>query len=74
MPPDVDTQTGDQLDQDHAPETNGRMSVCRRCGSQTDGPDGAHHRPTERQTARIRDWLVAETRRVHLAQARQARG
>jgi len=29
---------GSQLDEHHAPETNGRMSVCRRCGTSTDGP------------------------------------
>jgi hypothetical protein len=74
MAPDGDTHTGSQLDEDHAPETNGRMSVCRRCGSQTDGPAGRHHLPTERQSARVRDWLIAESRRVHLARARQVRG
>jgi hypothetical protein len=26
-------QLGSRLDEDHAPETNGRMSVCRRCGA-----------------------------------------
>ena len=34
-------QTGIHLDEHHVPETNGRMSVCRRCGAQTDGPVGS---------------------------------
>jgi hypothetical protein len=50
------------------------MAVCRRCGSQTDGPDGGHHMPTDRQMTRIREWLVAESRKVHIQRAREARG
>ena len=71
MSPDGETHTGSQLDQDHAPETNGRMSVCRRCGSQTDGPHGGNHMPTERQLTRIRDWLAAESRRMQVQRARE---
>jgi len=71
--PEGETLTGSQLDAHHAPETNGRMPVCRRCGSQTDGPAGAHHLPAERQMARIRDWLVAEAQRTHIQRVRQAR-
>jgi len=67
-----DTRTGTQLDQHHLPETNGRMAVCRRCGSQTDGP-GLHHLPAERQMARIQSWLVAETTKLHVQQAKEAR-
>ena len=72
MPHEVDSHTGSQLDEDHSPETNGRMAVCRRCGSQTEGPDGGHHVPTERQMARIRGWLVAEATRMHVQRAREA--
>jgi len=74
VPADGETHTGDLLDLDHAPETNGRMSVCRRCGSQTDGPQGAHHFPSDGQMARIQEWLVAESQRVHIERARAARG
>lgn len=65
---------GGRLDRDHAPETNGRMSVCRRCGSQTDGPDGGHHVPSERQMVRVREWLVAESQKIHIRRIREARG
>jgi hypothetical protein len=44
-------QLASRLDEHHAPETNGRMSVCRRCGAQTDGPKGRHV-PNERQLER----------------------
>ena len=71
MSADGETHTGDLLDLDHAPETNGRMSVCRRCGSQTDGPHGGNHVPTERQLTRIRDWLAAESRRIQIQRSRE---
>ena len=45
------THIGTQLDEHHSPETNGRMSVCRRCGAQTDDPMGLHHSPFEGQLA-----------------------
>lgn len=73
MTPESESHTGSQLDEHHAPETNGRMAVCRRCGSQTDGPEGRHHMPTERQMGRIREWLIAESTRMHIARAREAR-
>ena len=47
------------------------MSVCRRCGSQTDGPLGGSHMPTERQMTRIREWLVAESQRMQIKRARE---
>jgi hypothetical protein len=74
MAPDGEMHTGGQLDQNHTPETNGRMSVCRRCGSMTDGADGAHHMPSERQIARIREWLVADSRKLDIKRALEARG
>lgn len=61
---------GTQLDEDHAPETNGRMSVCRRCGTQTDGAAGLHHTPNERQLARSKSWLIAEVQRRRIERAR----
>ena len=74
MPPEEENHTGSQLDQDHSPETNGRMSVCRRCGSQTDGSIGRYHMPSERQMTRIRAWLVAESKKQHIKHALEARG
>jgi hypothetical protein len=63
---------GSQLDQHHQPETNGRMSVCRRCGTQTDDPAGHHHQPSERQLTRSGEWLQSQARVARIAQA-QAR-
>jgi len=74
MPPEGEMHTGAQLDQDHSPETNGRMSVCRRCGSQTDDPVGRHHMPSERQMTRMRGWLVAESKKIDIKLALKARG
>jgi hypothetical protein len=66
------SQVGTQLDEDHAPETNGRMSVCRRCGARTDGPVGLHHRPDERELPRSTAWLIAEAQRRRLDHIRRA--
>ena len=74
MPQPDETPTGSQLDQNHPPETNGRMSVCRRCGSQTDGPSGARHMPADRQITRVREWLIAESTKTHIDRVRRARG
>jgi hypothetical protein len=65
--------TGGQLDQNHSPETNGRMSVCRRCGSRTEGVLGEHHMPSDGQMARIRDWLIAESKKMDIQRALEAR-
>jgi hypothetical protein len=64
---------GRQLDDNHMPETNGRMSVCRRCGSQTDGPGGQHHAPAERQLTRSGEWLLAQLRIGHIDRMKAAR-
>jgi len=63
-----------QLDEHHAPETNGRMAVCRRCGSRTDSPSGSHHAPAEHQLDRSADWLTGQARLTHLDDVRKARG
>jgi hypothetical protein len=70
MIPSETSLVGTQLDEDHAPETNGRMSICRRCGSDTDGPAGLHHVPHERQLARSSGWLVSEAQRRRIKLAR----
>jgi hypothetical protein len=53
---------GVRLDEHHAPETNGRMPVCRRCGAQTNGPDGRQHIPDDRRLARSNEWLDMQMR------------
>ena len=64
-------QVGIQLDQDHAPETNGRMAVCRRCGAHTDGPAAVHHTPDLRELPRSASWLVAEAQRRRIKRAQE---
>jgi hypothetical protein len=61
---------GARLDEHHPPETNGRMAVCRRCGTQTDDPKGHQHVPDERQVLRSSRWLDAELHMSHIAEAR----
>ena len=64
------SHVGVRLDEHHSPETNGRMAVCRRCGSQTDGPEGHQHIPDERQLARCNEWLNAQSRMRHIDRVR----
>ncbi len=49
------------------------MSVCRRCGTQTDDPAGHHHQPSVRQLGRSGEWLVSQARVARIAQARTLR-
>lgn len=67
------SHVGIQLDEHHAPETNGRMAVCRRCGGLTDGPMGLHHTLHERQVGRSTEWLNAQSRIKDIARARELR-
>jgi hypothetical protein len=53
---------GSRLDDDHLPETNGRMAVCRRCGSHTETPEGLKHAPDERQLTKSNEWLDMQDR------------
>ena len=62
---------GTRLDEHHRPETNGRMAICRRCGSQTDDIQGHQHVPNERQLGRSNDWLDAQSRLSHFERLRQ---
>jgi hypothetical protein len=64
------SHVGGQLDEDHAPETNGRMSVCRRCGARTDEA-ALHHVPDERQVDRSIGWLIAQVHRSRIERARK---
>jgi hypothetical protein len=63
-----------QLDEDHAPETNGRIPVCRRCGARTDGPTGVHHVIQEGRAGRSSEWLVAQSRLRDIAHSQMLRG
>jgi hypothetical protein len=60
---------GARLDEDHLPETNGRMAVCRRCGIMTESSEGRQHRPAERQLAQANEWLDLQTRMAKLARS-----
>jgi hypothetical protein len=68
------SDVGVQLDSHHKPETNGRMSVCRRCGSRTDSPEGQHHEVREALAPRFQQWLVAQSRLLDIEQAKALRG
>ncbi len=63
---------GRRLDDDHFPETNGRMPVCRRCGFRTTGEASDHHAPVEAQEARANRWLDGQVRARHLARIKDA--
>jgi len=63
-------QLGTRLDEDHLPETNGRMAVCRRCGAVTDGPHGGHA-PRGAQLVRNSEWLDTQSRISGIAKARE---
>jgi hypothetical protein len=67
------TSVGARLDEHHPPETNGRMSVCRRCGTKTDDPLGRQHVPDERQVIRSNKWLDAQLRVSRIERARYLR-
>jgi hypothetical protein len=64
---------GARLDEHHPPETNGRMAVCRRCGTKTDDPNGHQHVPDERQVIRSGRWLDAQLRVSRIERANYMR-
>lgn len=53
---------GARLDEHHSPETNGRMAVCRRCGAQTNEPNGRQHVPHELRLGHSNAWLDMQIR------------
>jgi hypothetical protein len=67
------SQVGAQLDEHHSPETNGRMSVCRRCGALTESPAGLQHIPHPSQVDRSNQWLTAQSRLRQIDVARERR-
>ncbi len=67
-----DASLGVRLDEDHLPETNGRMAVCRRCGFRTAGMRSDRHAPVDGQEAKAKRWLDAEAHARRVAKARGA--
>jgi hypothetical protein len=63
---------GSRLDEDHAPETNGRMPVCRRCGFRTTGATSDVHALIEAEEARANQWLDAQAQVRRVAKGRDA--
>jgi hypothetical protein len=65
-------QLSERLDQDHAPETNGRMAVCRRCGFRAESKTGEHHVLVDGQQTRVQSWLGGRATANRLTKAREA--
>jgi len=61
-----------RLDEDHFPETNGRMAVCRRCGFRTISETSDRHAPVDIQVTRASRWLDAQAHARKGAQVRRA--
>lgn len=68
------SDVGALLDEHHHPEANGRIAVCRRCGARTDSPAGEHHVVPEDRASRSVEWLSAQSRLRHIADAKLRRG
>ena len=66
------SRLGTRLDEDHVPETNGRMAVCRRCGFRTAGVTSDRHLPGETQQASANRWLDAQAQARRVAKAQGA--
>ena len=66
------TELSERLDQDHTPETNGRMAICRRCGFRATSEAGEHHVLLEEQAARATSWLGGQATANRLTKAREA--
>jgi hypothetical protein len=62
-----------QLDEHHAPETNGRIAVCRKCGARTEGPEGVHHVLQDKSLGRSSEWLDAQSRLRHIEHSKMLR-
>ena len=65
-------QLSQRLDEDHLPETNGRMAICRRCGFRATSEAGEHHVLIEGQGARAEGWLGGQATANRLTKAKQA--
>ncbi len=67
-----ESSMGTQLDQDHLPETNGRMAVCRRCGFRTAGVTSDRHAPIGAQEAKATQWLDGQAHARRVTKAKRA--
>jgi hypothetical protein len=65
-----DAPIGTRLDEDHAPETNGRMAICRRCGFRTAGVTSDRHAPPDTQEGKANRWLDTQAHARRVAKAR----
>jgi hypothetical protein len=66
------TVLGARLDENHTPETNGWMAVCRRCGFRTEGPEG-RHAPHALQVSAAESWLDHDALGSSIARLRSRR-
>jgi hypothetical protein len=73
MAPSDTSQVSLLLDEDHAPETNGRMPVCRRCGFRTEEASNRHAATDEHQ-AKAGRWLDNQALAGRVAKARGVLG
>jgi hypothetical protein len=73
MAPSDASQVSIQLDEDHAPETNGRMPVCRRCGFRTE-ETSSRHAATDEYQAKVGQWLDSQALASRVAKARGVLG
>ena len=62
-----------RLDENHFPETNGRMAICRRCGFRTTGEPSDRHAPVDIQVIRANRWLDTQAHAQRGAKVREAR-
>ena len=68
------SQLSERLDQDHVPETNGRMAICRRCGFRATSQAGERHVLIEGQAVRASSWLGGQATANRLTKAKEALG
>ncbi|HEY1465590.1 MAG TPA: hypothetical protein VGF11_00940 [Acidimicrobiales bacterium] len=73
MAPSDASHVSIQLDEDHAPETNGRMPVCRRCGFRTEETSN-RHAATDGHQAKAGQWLDNQALASRVAKARGVLG
>ncbi|HEX3795338.1 MAG TPA: hypothetical protein VG226_07645 [Acidimicrobiales bacterium] len=73
MAPSNASQVSIQLDEDHAPETNGRMPICRRCGFRTE-ENRSRHAATDEHQAKAGRWLDSQALAGRVAKARGVLG
>ena len=73
MAPADTSQISIRLDEDHVPETNGRMPICRRCGFRTEETSN-RHAATDGHQAKVGQWLDSQALASRMAKARGVLG